>query len=53
MDPKVVIMKAQKHLLNTTEVMTWRSGVEVFHVKILGGLISCSGQIFNQNPLFS
>ena len=46
-----MIVKASKHLLKATEVMTWRSGVETYHVKILNGLIQ-SSQIFKQSPLF-
>ena len=36
----IVIAKASKHLPKATEVMTWRSGIETYHVKILNGLIS-------------
>ena len=44
-------MKAPVHLLNTTEVTTFRNGVEVYHAKMPNGLISYSGQILKQNPL--
>ena len=53
MNPKIVIMKAPKHLLHATEVTNCIYGVETFHVKMLSGLISSSNQIFNQNPPFS
>ena len=45
-------MKVAKHLLNATEVTTCRNGVKTYPVKMLNGLISYSGQIFQQNPLF-
>ena len=45
-------MKAPKHLLSATEVKTCRDGVETFQVKMLNDLISYSGKIFKQNPLF-
>ena len=47
-----MIMKAPKHLLNTTEVTTCRNGVKTYHVKMLNALISYSNQNFEQNPLF-
>ena len=42
-------MKAPKHLLNATEVTTYRNGVEVYHVKMLNGFTLYSGHIFKQN----
>ena len=52
LNPLIVIMKVTKHLRNATEVRAWRNGVETCHVKMLNGLMSCSGQIFQQSPLF-
>ena len=39
LNPAIVIMKAPKHLLNTTEMTTSGNGVEVYHVKMLNGFI--------------
>ena len=52
LNPRSVIMKAAMHLLNATEVTTCRDGVETYHVKMLNDLLSHSGLIFKQNPLF-
>ena len=52
LNPTILIMKVAKHLLNATEVTTCRNGVKIYHVKMLIGIISYSGQIFQQNPLF-
>ena len=52
MNLKLVLMKASIHLLNVTEVTTCRNGVETFHVEMLSGHISNSGQTLIQNLLF-
>ena len=39
LNPTVETMNAPKHLLNPTEVMTWRNGVKIYHIKLLNGLI--------------
>ena len=54
-NPTLVTMTAPKHLLNATEVTTCRNGVETstYHVKMLNGLISNSGQIFKHIFYFS
>ena len=43
-NPKIVTMKAPKHLLNANEAKTCRNAVETYHVKMLNGLKLCSGQ---------
>ena len=42
---------APKDLLNATEGMPCKNGVEMYHVKMLNEIMSYSGQIFKQNPL--
>ena len=43
-------MKAPKHLLYANEAKTCRNGVKTYHIKMLNGLKSYSGQTFKQNP---
>ena len=51
-NPTIVTKKAPKHLLNATEVVTCINGVEAYHIRMLNGLTSYSGQIFRENLLF-
>ena len=46
LNPTFVIMKAPKHLPDTTKATSCRIGVEMYHIKMLRGFISYTGQIF-------
>ena len=39
-----------KIFLNATQVMTYRNGVEAYHLKMLNGFISYSAHICEQLP---
>ena len=40
LNPAVGVMKESEHLLSATEVATCRSGVKIFHMKMLNAQIS-------------